>query len=426
MKHFLIAICALLPFSSLRADDSEAISQLVKDHTEFALAFYPKLQTSSPNFICSPNSIATTLTMVAIGARGDTETELMRVLRLSTNRKALAKSTFLLSESLFPKKTELGSYDLNIANALWVDRATFLLADFRYAIEQLMKGKLTLLNFAEPGNAVASINAWTQDQTKGKIRELMSADSVNAMTRLVLTSAIYFQGAWRNPFDSKSTEMLPFFHTPDASSNAPMLKQTNLFPYFDNDLVQMAALPFQGASKADGTIAYIMLLPKSAENFDAMLQELPSHFSEWMSALKMQRLDLTMPKFKFSSRFQLNKALQNMGAENAFTTSANFSGIDGMRDLFLSSVFHETLVDLDENGITAAAATAAVINVKSTAPTESPITFNANHPFFFFIVDLKSQEILFLGKYAQVSDTQPVSSTEIEERADVAIADPTE
>ncbi len=426
MKYFLIALCALLPFSSLRAIDRDAISELVKDHTEFALALYPKLQVSAPNFALSPNNIATTLSMVAVGARGDTETELMRALHLSTNRKALAKSTYLLSESLFPKKTELGSYDLSIANALWVDRATFLLADFRYAIEQQMKGKLTLLNFAEPGNATASINSWTQDQTKGKIRELMSADSVNAMTRLVLTSAVYFQGAWRNPFDSKNTEMLPFFHTPDASSDAPMLKQTNLFPHFENDLVQMAALPFQGSSKGDGTIAYIMLLPKSAENFDAMLQELPSHFSEWLSGLKMQRLNLSMPKFKFTSRFQLNQALQNMGAENAFTTNANFSGIDGMRDLSLSSVFHETFLDLDENGITATAATAAVINVTSTAPTEAPIPFNANHPFFFFIVDLKSQEILFLGKYAQVSDTQPVSSTEIETRADVAIADPTE
>lgn len=232
--------------------------------------------------------------------------------------------------------------------------------------------------------------------------------------------------------------MLPFFHSPDVSSTAPMLKQTNLFPYFENDLVQIAALPFLGSTQDDGTIAYVMALPKSAENFETMLQEIPSHFSEWIQSLKMERLALTIPKFKFSNRFHLNRALQNLGVESAFTSSANFSGIDGMRDLLLSNVFHETVFDLDENGITAAAATYASISIKSALAETPPVPFLANHPFLFFIVDLKSQEILFLGQYAQVSDSQRVGSNEVEPsavsenslglsgnstRADIAISD---
>ncbi|MBI2810759.1 MAG: serpin family protein [Candidatus Melainabacteria bacterium] len=316
------------PLSAALADD---VTQLSKDHTAFALSLYPTLNASDGNLVFSPYSIATCLSMVYVGARGDTESQMEKALHLEVDRKDLGKASFALSQTLQPQKN---GYKMNIANALWVDQATFLLTNFRSMIEGQFKAKLGVLDFSQTQDAMSTINTWASDQTEGKIKDLLQENDINGQTRLVLTNAVYFQGAWANAFDPKKTANAPFFATPDASTNVPMMQKLLTIPYYENDLMQAAALPFQGNATSGGRLALLILLPKSADNFATMYDELNTSLPNWITSLDTQRVDLKLPKFCLNNRF-------------------------------------------------------------------APIAMNANHPFLFFIVDLKSQELLFMGKMAQ-------------------------
>lgn len=403
VKFFSSVIALQLAISSfLFADLSTDLPLLTDNHTQFAISLYPMLNEEDKNLIFSPYSIATCLSMVYLGARGDTQSQMQSALHLEVDRKNLAKTAFALNQSLLPKKNNEATYKLNMANAVWVDQNTFLLTDFRYAIEEQFKSKLGKLNFAMTSSALATINDWISKQTQGKISNLLNSSDINELTRLVLTNAVYFQGAWISPFNSKATHDAPFYPTPESSTTTEMMHQTLSAPYYENELIQAIALPFVGMSNSGSNLAFVLLFPKSADNFSAMFHEFSESYEEWFSFLKSERVDLTLPKFTFSSRYDLGKPLQDLGMEDAFDSNANFTGIDGMRDLFLNKVVHQAFFSLDENGVTAAAATAAAMSVKSM-PIEPPIPMIVDHPFLFFIIDLKSHEMLFMGKVVQPS-----------------------
>ena len=285
-----------------------------------------------------------------------------------------------------------------MANAIWIDQGTFLLTDFRYAIEEQFKSKLGILNFEMTPNALSTINNWISEQTQGKIPNLLNPNDIDQLTRLVLTNAVYFQGAWVSPFNPKASNVAPFHPTPETSVNVKMMHQTFFTSYYENGLMQALSLPFTGVTNGDSNLAFLLLLPKSADNFSTMIDEFSKSYSEWISSLRPFNIALSLPKFTFSSRYDLQKPLQDLGMQDPFGSNANFTGIDGMRDLFLNKVVHQAFFALDENGVTAAAATAASMNVTSALPSEPPIQFVADHPFLFLIIDLKSQEIFIHGK----------------------------
>jgi serpin B len=323
------------------------------------------------------------------------------VLQLNTSRKNIGRDTCLLSQSLQPASMDKDHYQCNIANAIWVDQGIFLLTDFRYAIEEQFKAKLSSIDFLAKENALSTINNWVAEKTQGKIPAILTSNDINALTRLVLTNAVYFQGTWTSPFNPKATQDWPFHPSVDSSIPVKMMNQTCSIPYYENDLIQAAAIPFVGKSLGGGDLAFILLLPKSADNFATMLSELPHVFSDWLSSLSPKRIALKLPKFTVDTRLSLGDSLEQLGMKDAFDSTANFAGIDGMRTLFLDKVIHQVFFSLNEQGVTATAATAASMGITSSPEAAAPIALTVDHPFLFFIVDLKSQEMLFMGKVAQ-------------------------
>ncbi|MBS0620407.1 MAG: serpin family protein [Verrucomicrobia bacterium] len=382
------SLCTAL-FFSLSVSSGFAAEELTKEHTQFAFSLYNALDTSDKNTVFSPYSIATCLSMVYLGARDDTAIEIQKALHLTLDRKELAQAAKRLATSLPPS--------VKPANALWLNKGTFLLTDFRHGVEEEFKASLSLLDFSKPANAAATINQWTLDATGGKIQNLLSQEEIDGGTRLVLTSALYFEGAFKTPFDEKNTAVRPFHPTPDTSISVPTMEQVASLPYVENDLFQAAALPF-----SESSLSLVILLPKSAENFSPMVEDLPDSFGDWLSKLEVSRLKLTLPKFTYVERLDLKEALQALGIEEAFSTDANFAGIDGRRDLVLSKILHESYFALDESGVTAAAATHAAIGLKSALEEKPPTPFCADHPFLFFLVDLNSQEVIFMGKFCTI------------------------
>jgi serpin B len=386
-----IAIAA----APVKNEGLQDVPTLVKDMTEFAFSLYPTLDEG--NLIFSPYAIATSLSMVYIGARGETETQMNQALHLSLNRKAIGKASFALTQSLLPQTNTKNSYQLNIESAVWVDQGVFLLSDFRYAIEQQFKAKLGMINFAETDQSLDAINDWISTQTQEKIPHLLDSQDINTQTRLVLTNAAYLQGTWASPFNPKLTIEAPFHPASGPSTTTEMMQQTSSFPYYENDMIQAIALPFIG-----GNLAFVVLLPKSPDNFIPMFDDLTHNWSDWLTSMASKRIALQMPKYTLNNRFDLRKPLEQLGMEDAFDSDANFVGIDGMRDLFLNKVVHEAYLSVDENGVVAAAAAAASTSAKGVPPNATT-TMIVDHPFLFFIVDLKSQTMLFMGKIEELS-----------------------
>jgi serpin B len=389
--------CTFLTAAEPKKNNQTDLKKIVRDTSEFGFSLYPLLEKSpTTNLVFSPYSIFTCMSMVYYGARGDTASEMRKALRMTTARGDLPKISSSLANSLTTQAKD--AYVLETANGLWLDRDSFVLADFHHAIEQGFQAKVQSLDFSNSERATSIINEWTANQTHNKIPELLQKNDVDSSTRMVLTNAVYFKGAWQRPFDPKLTQNGTFVVDASTSVQAPMMQQTSFFSYYENDSFQLLALPFS-SNDEKSMLATLILLPKKGIALQEIEKDLQTaSFQSWLNALDSKQVNVKLPKFCLDKRYELNQMLKDLGMPTAFTEKANFSGINGMQDLFLNKVVHETFFALDEQGVTAAAATAASINVTAAPPGYPPVAFNVDHPFLFALVDLNSKIPLFIGK----------------------------
>lgn len=385
--------------------ESERIDTLSANCGAFGFSLYEALNESAPtNLVFSPYSIFSCLSMVTIGARETTATEMAKALHLlSYSRNELPIAASMLAKYLTVTNNE--SYSLQTANGLWLDQDTFVLADFRHAVEKGYQANVQSLDFSKTADAINTINEWIDNQTRHKISSLLQPDDINGSTRMVLTNAVCFQGKWQMPFDPKRTKEATFHLDQDSDVDVQMMEQVSSFPFMENEILQVLALPFMKKEERS-CLACMILLPKKKSSISAV-EEIFSQetLSGWIDQLKNETVSVKMPKFCLNLRSDLNDPLKMLGIENAFSTEANFSGINGMRDLFLSKVVHEAFFSLDEAGVVAAAATSASMNAKATPPTSPLRSFVADRPFLFVLVDLKSKLPLFVGKVQDPSLT---------------------
>jgi serpin B len=214
------------------------------------------------------------------------------------------------------------------------------------------------------------------------------------MTRLVLTNAIYFKGDWARQFKKDRTKQSPFTLASGEKVDAPMMNQTGEFRYMKAEDFQALELPY-----VDNELSMIILLPKETDALPKFEKTLNlEDFSQWLDRLHRREVIVSVPKFKMTSQFSLASVLTSMGMADAFSaTAADFSGITGGRDLFISAVIHKAYVDVNEEGTEAAAATGVTMRLTSVGPTQTPV-FRADHPFLFLIRDNHSGSILFIGR----------------------------
>ncbi len=212
------------------------------------------------------------------------------------------------------------------------------------------------------------------------------------MTRLVLTNAVYFNAAWASQFEESFTAAGLFHLLDGAEVNVPMMQQTEGFGYAGGPDFEAVELPYDGHE-----LSMVILLP-AAGQFEAFEDSLDYGVVEGaIGALQRTEVALTMPRFKMETSFNLNDALSGLGMGIAFEPSvADFSGMDGGRDLFIADVIHKAFVEVDEAGTEAAAATAVVM--EATAMPAEPIQVTIDRPFVFLIRDIQTHAILFVGR----------------------------
>jgi serpin B len=237
-----------------------------------------------------------------------------------------------------------------------------------------------------------TINQWVSDQTEGKIKDLLPQGSINELTRLVLTNAIYFNAAWASQFEKAMTQNGPFHRLDGSTVTVPMMHQMKSFRYAEGADYQAVELPYDG-----NQLSMVIILP-AADRFNSFEAGLDSvQVKDIIASLQSSQVNLAMPRFKIESEFGLKPALGSLGMAAAFSPDeADFSGMDGQKDLYISDVVHKAYVSVDEAGTEAAAATGVIVGTTSLPTNIKNVTLD--HPFIFLIRDIPTGTILFLGR----------------------------
>jgi len=320
------------------------------------------------------------------------------VQKLAEAREPLAPEDFARAFSEIIKDLNArggkGTYELRVANALWGQQDFEFLPSFTKLVENQYGGHLERVNFVQAAEkARRTINTWVERQTNGKIKDLIGPGLLDSMTRLVLTNAIYFKGTWASQFKKSETQDEPFTLRDGGKVQVPMMNQQARFGYGETDTLQVLEMPYVGQE-----LSMVVLLPKEPAGIGALEKALTAeNVSKWLSGVHKQEVIVAVPRFKMTHKFSLGAVLQAMGITDAFSRGADFSGMTGRRDLFISAVVHQAYVDVNEEGTEAAAATGVAMTLTAMAPGKVPV-FRADHPFLFLIRDIRSGSILFLGR----------------------------
>ena len=377
-------------------------TMLVEENSAFAFDLYQLLRQDTNNVFFSPYSISQALAMTYSSARGETEKQMSDTLHFVLSQDRLHPAFNGLDIELSKRgegaqgKDEEG-FRLNIVNAIWGQEDYRFLSEFLDVLAEHYGAGLRVLDFVNaPEESRITINDWVSEQTKGRIEDLIPEGAIDALTRLVLTNAIYFNAAWQFSFNEDATTDGPFYLLDGGEVIVPMMTQTESFGYTKGDDYQAVELPYDGQE-----LSMIILLPSDGqfENFESSM--VYQRVTEIISSLAGQQVNLTIPKFEFESEFSLKKALTTMGMPVAFSADADFSGMTGNRDLAIDDILHKAFVSVDEAGTEAAAATAVIMTL--TAVPAPPVVVTVDRPFIFLIRDIETGTILFIGRVVNPS-----------------------
>jgi serpin B len=380
---------------------TDTMMPIAEGNNLFALDLYAKLRAQDGNLFFSPYSLSTALAMTYAGARGKTAQQMADVLHFPGEQQGLHEGFAALIHEL-PGDAKPAAYQLAIANALWGQKGYGFLKSFLDLTQQHYGAGLREVDFAKASEeARLAINSWVEEQTQGKIKDLLAPGILKPLTRLVLTNAIYFKGTWAAQFEKRLTRDEPFFTEPARNISVAMMQQTGEMKYFEEKDFQAIELPYKG-----GRLSMVVFLPRNVDGLPAVEKALTTGLVSWLGQFHSQKVALSLPRFKLTGAFLLNEVLAGMGMPLAFDDSAaDFSGLDGGKPpgLFISAVVHKGFVDVNEEGTEAAAATAVVMTLRA-ARIERTAVFRADHPFLFLIHDAGSGSILFMGR---VTNPQP-------------------
>jgi len=370
---------------------AESVDSLSGAMNGFSFEMYKELGIDSDeNVFFSPYSIFVALAMTYEGARGETAEQMKDVLSFEQNDE-VSLCSFGRIYNLLNIDSE---YTLNTANALWTMKDYPFLEEYLSFIDNYYMGKATDVDFSNPIETAEIINNWVEENTGGKIEDMLSSGDISPSTVLILSNAIYFKGLWMTQFDKEDTVDRDFEITPTEIVQVPTMVLTDSeekFNYTETDDLQILELPYKGDD-----VSMIILLPKEG-NISSVEQMLDNeNLAMWMDAMNPTDVDIYLPKFTHKTEYNLKEMLIAMGMDLAFSFNADFSGMNGFGGLFIGKVLHKAFIEVNEEGTEAAAAT--TVHMFETAMPGQSKVFDADHPFMYLIQHKETGTILFMGK----------------------------
>lgn len=364
--------------------------EVIDSANSFAFDLFRPIITDSKgseNIMISPFSITSALSMTLNGAAGETFEAIRDALRLED------KTLQEINETYLKLMTEMIPVDkrvvLEIANSVWVEKKFPVKQPFISALQEYYLAEAREIDIANP-DAVDIVNDWIAEKTHDKITEML--EDLNSDLTMLLVNAIYFNGKWRYQFDEDDTSDQPFYVTPTSPKDVPMMHQKENFNIIETDDAKIVELPY-----GQGNYTMVVVLPdESVTTADLAAILTPELWHGWMETLSegTHEVDLSLPRFKYKYKRELNDDLKNMGMGIAFTWDADFSKISDFPS-WISRVLHESFIETNEEGTEAAAAT-VVEMVNTSVPVT--ITVNVNRPFLYFIREISTGTILFMGR----------------------------
>ncbi|MBN2543393.1 serpin family protein [bacterium] len=385
---FIIAIAGCKTSNEASSQDLRLV---VEGNTQFALELYSQLRETDGNLFFSPYSISTALSMTYAGAKGNTALEMEKTLHFTMTQEGTQPSFHSL-KSKFEKTPKGGKFQLYIANSIFPQVDHSFLPEYTDLLKKYYGITVTPVNYASAAEGARQlINRWVEDQTRSKIKDLIMEGDLDKNTLLTLVNAIYFKGNWLTRFDPDLTGEKDFIMLSGDKARVPMMMQSGKFKYKELDNAQVLELPYDGEHAS-----MFIVLPREADGIVELENSLTTkNLREWFSGLTLEELVLYLPRFEITwGTIDLKQPLLDLGMIDAFAPGeADFSGMDGTKDLFISLVLHNAFIEVNEEGTEAAAAT-AVVMTKGPGPK----TFRADHPFIFMIKENTTGSILFLGR----------------------------
>ncbi|XP_066435178.1 leukocyte elastase inhibitor-like [Eleutherodactylus coqui] len=361
---------------------------------QFAIDLFGVIDKSDPgqNVVLAPLSILTILSMVYLGARGNTAAQMGKALHFSDVTEVHSSCKNLLRKLAESE----GDYVLMNINKLFGEETFQFLPTFLKDTENFYGASLEELDFLnDPEKSRKYINDWITQQTQGKIQELLPDRSVSENTALVLANTFYFAANWTKPFNQRKTNKSPFTKISNEEVMVNMMHITSHFnvKYVRNPGIKILELPY-GTS---GNIVMVVLVPDNISVFKQVKEQLSMEkLNIWMSPLKMQKMNVLvhLPKFSIQKSLCMKNILSSLGIVDAFNQNkANFSGMTEQSDMFVSEAYHQTFLEVNERGTEAASSTASVMSVRSFPLEEVSVDL----PFYYFIIEKTSSCILLSG-----------------------------
>jgi len=383
---------------SVVTENDPRISSQASNINQFSVKMYSELvKEENGNLFFSPYSITAALGMTDAGAKGETDLQIRKALQVSLEGEDFHAGINGLDQSLKSHAQATENLELNIVNSIWAQKDLMLYVNFLDLLSRHYDAGINVVNFAlEPDPSRIIINEWVSEQTRDRIKDLLPEGSITVDTRLVLTNAIYFLADWLIKFPDTLTDNQAFTRLDGSQVTVPMMNLRSepvKLLYYDSGNYRILELPYKG-----NRLAMDLILPNDGayNNFEQNISaEIISHLVNGLDSAGL--VSVCIPRFEFATKsISLKNAFKNLGMEEPFSLSADFSGITDI-DLFISDIYHKAFIKVDENGTEAAAATAVIMSGTSIE-TPPPPKFVANRPFIFFIRDTMTGAILFMGR----------------------------
>ncbi len=384
------------------AEPSSLGARLAAARASNALGFdlYANVRSARGNVALSPLSITSALAMAWVGARGKTAAGMKRTLHLVEGGDDLLPAIAALAA---PSD---GPATLRVANRLFVEQSYPLLPAYTAAVAAAFQARPEAVDFLHASDAGrARVNAWVERETEGHIKDLIPPAGVNDGTHVVLANAMYFKGQWARPFDESLTSAQPFRKTPWSSTLVPTLYRLGTYSFAATSGVEVIELPY-AIGQAGQVLAMTVVLPETVDGLAALEARLsPALLDSWTGATISEHVELWLPRVELvpGEPLRLGAALRALGMARAFDpAAADFTGIAAPSSpddrMVLDDVFHKAFVKIDEEGTVAATATGGEVGLSGLGPAPAYKQFKADHPFLFFVRDMRTYAILFMGR----------------------------
>lgn len=352
----------------------------------FAFDLYNELaKDKTDNIFFSPQSVSSALALLYAGASGDTERELRAALHYGDS---IHEDVHALQEILNQTPSDVAV--IETANAIWLASHLKPKSSYAQLIGKYYGSQITKLDYTRnPQRAEKTINDWSHKKTQGRIPQVVAG--LPKSTQAVLTSAIYFHSAWAEEFPKELTQKATFHNPYSPEKRIDLMFNGKKFLYAENETFQALLMHYKQQK-----YSMFILLPKDPQSL--ALFETPISFAvfkDMYGSLARRHVFVHFPKFKVETEYEMTDALNAMGIKLAFTDDAQFTKLAD-ESIKIDRMIHKTFIKVDEKTTEAAAAIA--VSAKLTAPT-SLATFRADHPFIYFILENKTNAILFMGRF---------------------------